>query len=274
MLNEITSYENNGITFYVSQDGKECGLSLRGLAKLAGVDHRLLGKLCNALQDAGQESKNEIPKSLIQYRGVTSNPWPTVFNSVRIIPSKLCAGVLKYYGFELKNEIALYSCSKFMDIGIDSWIKDVIGFSSSDKSMALLENINETMGKLMVKVTRLEQIEEETAGYRKATVTMPLLEKWMNELSEEAKQKVLAPAEELFTIKEAVSIEFPGSTFSSTVYKKLALKVGQTITALTDAPHKKKMAKNRKGYDQPVNAYTRAQLPLVKLCLMSILAGS
>jgi hypothetical protein len=112
-----------------------------------------------------------------------------------------------------------------------------------------------------------------TAGYRKATVTMPLLEAWMNELTEEAKAKVLAPAEELFTIKEAVAIEFQGSTFSNTVYKKLALKVGQTITALTDAPHKRKLTKNGKGYDQEVNAYTRAQLPLIKLCMMSILAG-
>jgi hypothetical protein len=272
-MTEITSYENNGITFYVSQDGSECGVSKTGLAKLAGVSHQEMGRLVKRITSSLPDSENKIPERLIpcQKMAVTRSQSSTHF--VDMIPSIHCATILKYFAFDLKNELALYSCEKFMDIGIDSWIKDVVGFSNSDKSIALLENINATMGKLMVKVTRLEEIEEETAGYRKATVTLPLLEKWMNELSEEAKAKVLAPSEELFTIKEAVSIEYPGSTFSNTVYKKLALKVGQTIAALTDAPHKRKLTKNGKGYDQEVNAYTRAQLPLIKLCLMSILAG-
>jgi hypothetical protein len=272
-MTEITSYENNGILFYVNQDGSECGISRTGLAKLTGISARSLGRLITVMGGGTADTKQEMPVSLIPCREMAVTLRRSSINNADVIPSKMCVAILKYYAFEQKNDVALYSCSKFMDIGIDSWIKDVVGFSNSDKSMALLESINATMGKLMVKVTRLEEIEEETAGYRKATVTMPLLEKWMNELTEEAKAKVLAPAEELFTIKEAVAIEFVGTVFSNTVYKKLALKVGQTIAALTDAPHKRKLTKNGKGYDQEVNAYTRAQLPLIKLCMMSILAG-
>lgn len=272
LTNVQTNQEINGVNFYVSEDGETCGMSIRGLAKLVNEDHRKISKLCNWLISSGAENQVKIPERLVPCQGFVASQANSGFQNAKIIPSKVCASILKHYAFDLKNEVALYACEKFMETGIDSWIKKIVGFSTSDKSLALLETLNATMGKLMVKMERLEEIEEETLGYRKATVTLPVLEKWMNELSEMEKEKILAPSETRYTIKEALAELYPGVTFTPTHHKKLALKVGQTIAGLSDSKIQKKETPNGKGYMQLVNSYSIEQLPLIRLCMNSIIS--
>jgi hypothetical protein len=269
---QVTAQEINGINFYVSADGQESGMSQTGLSKLCGVSQRDLGRLLKLVNKGGLESTTKIPERLIPHSKTAVTPRHTSFGVSNFVPSKFCSDIIKYYAFDLKSEIALYSCEKFMDIGIDAWIKKVVGFSEDSKSLALLESINSTMGKLMVKVEHLEEIEARTEGYRRATVTLPLLERWMNALSDEAAAKILEPAEELYTVKEALDKMFPGLILDKTSMKKLALKVGQTITALSDRPNLKKKTKNSRGYDMSVNAYSEVQLPLIRLCYLSIIS--
>lgn len=94
-----------------------------------------------------------------------------------------------------------------------------------------------------------------------------LLENEVEFISIDKKQEPVEPTEELFTIKEALAKLYPGCIFSQTVIRKMALKV----TALSDKPNSKKLTPNGKGFNMTVNAYTKAQLPLIKLCLQTIM---
>ena len=269
---QVVAQETNGINFYVSTDGKESGMSQRGLSKLCGINQRSISRLLKLVGQGEQEDVSKIPERLIPHSKTAVTLEHTSHAVANFIPSRFCSDIIKYYAFDLKNEVALYSCEKFMDVGLDVWIKQVVGFSEDSKSLALLESINSTMGKLMVKVERLEEIEVRTEGYRRATITLPLLERWMNALSDEAAAKILEPAEELYTVKEALDKMFPGLILDKTSMKKLALKVGQTITALSDRPNLKKKTLNGKGYFMEVNAYSEVQLPLIRLCYLSIIS--
>lgn len=257
----------DGVEFYTSNDGKLNGVSQVGTSRLCGVDERAIRRLLVDLSDR-TKSHHKMLEHLVGvdlYLGITSH------QQAKVLDSKVVATLISYYAIEKGSQVAMHSLSKFATIGINTWIQGVTGFTESNDSMALLNSINLTMGKLLVKVEKLEVIEAETLGYRKATVTLPLLEKWMSELSHLEAQKLLESGEQLFTIKEAVSISYPGCVFDPTILRKLALKVGQTITALSDRPNLKKKTPNSKGYDMTVNAYTSAQLPLIKLCLQTIL---
>jgi hypothetical protein len=64
---------------------------------------------------------------------------------------------------------------------------------------------------------------------------------------------------------------FPGTSFSSTIHRQVALKCGQIISGLTGDKMPKKVTANGKGYDMEVNSYTSAQLPLIKLVLQTAL---
>jgi hypothetical protein len=257
----------NEVEFYVSKDGKQRGISQTGCARLCGIDESVLRRHLKGLGDRTKTPSKSLEHLIGAelYLGLTSE------KQAKVLDSKVVASLIAYYAFERNNEAAKYSLSKFASMGIDTWIDKITGSLESAQSMMMLNSINETMGKLMVSMRNLEKIEEETQGYRKATVTLPLLEKWMNELDDAEKKKILAASEDRFTIKEAVAQFYPGTTYSETILRKLSLKVGQTIAALSDKPVPKKDTPNARGFSMKVNSYTAEQLPLVRLCLQSIL---
>ncbi|MGL5077326.1 MAG: hypothetical protein ACRDBG_16070 [Waterburya sp.] len=287
MSNEIVRpVIKDGVEFYCSTDGRQTGISQSGCARLCGVDERQIRRILTELQAVGRSAekpdsdennkvsetvKNAVTYVAQQFEGVRLYLDITSAQQAKILDSKVVALLVTYFAFEKNMEVARYSLGKFASIGVNKWIQDVTGFQS-DNSQLLLESINQTMGKLLIKVERLEAIEEETLGYRKATVTMPVLEKWMLEVNELEKAKILEPSEELYTIKECVELIYPNCTISSTILKKLALKVSQTINALSDKPVSKKDTPNGKGFKMRVNGYTAAQIPLIRLCLQSIMS--
>jgi hypothetical protein len=258
-----------GIEFYTSADGLLNGISQAGCARLCGVNEASIRGILGGLSDRGKTPTKGL-QHLVEanmYLELTSN------QQAKVLDSKVVASLVTYYAIEKRLEIATHSLAKFATIGINTWIRGVTGFTDPNNSVALLNSINATMGKMMVKLEKLERIEEETIGYRKATATMPVLEKWMQELSDTEAAKLIAPAEVTYTIKEAVAKLFPTVQFDQTMHRQLALKVGQTINGLTDKPVLKKDTPNSKGYPMTVNAYTPAQLPLIKLCLQTIICG-
>jgi hypothetical protein len=92
----------------------------------------------------------------------------------------------------------------------------------------------------------------------------------MNGLDDEGTQKLLAPTEELFTIKEGLVQLFPGITFSETIHRKIALKMSQIISGLSGNPMVKKEIPNKLGYTMVVNGYYGNQLYLMKLVTQTI----
>lgn len=271
-IEAVSPVVEDGIEFYVTSDGKQRGVSQRGSAKLAGVDESTIRRLITSFS----VRHDLVPKELEHLIGVDLYCGMNAVNNAKVIDSKIVASIVSYFAFQKQNQIAIYSAQKFLSIGIDNWIDKVVGVSYNQPGdiTNILKELNDNMGKLMVKMEVLERIEQETLGYRKATVSLPVLEKWMAELNEIDKKKLLEPSEELFTIREALAIAFKGTTFSQTQVKQVSLKVGQTINALTDSPNKKKNTPNGNGYGMVVNAYTRQQIPLIKLCMQTIIAGN
>lgn len=267
-LEIVTPIIENEIEFYVSADGKKRGISQIGTARLCGVPERTMRRILASFSDR----QNQVPKDLEHLRGVNLYLGITSGQQAKVLDSKVVASLVSYYAFQKDMAIAKYSLQKFASIGIDTWIDKVTGCLNSNDSLALLKNINEQMGKLHLDIVDLKKIEEETAGYRRATVKLPILEKWMHELTEETKQKVLAPSEEMFTMKEAIATLFPGTVVSPNHYKKLALKVSQTINSLSGQSTPTKLTPNSKGYSMAVKCYTREQFPLIKLCYVGIIS--
>lgn len=265
----------DGIEFYCSKITGLKGISQVGTARLCGVSEFELRRLVASLvvrQDETKARRSEIPEALEHLVGTELSLDISSRNQAKVLDSKVVASIVSYYAFEKNNKTAKYSLQKFASIGVDTWIETVTGALDSSSSMALLESINKTMGKMMVKLENLEKIEADTAGYRKATVTMPVLEKWMKELDQESKDKLLAPSEELLSIKEAMVELKPHLAYSPVIARGLALKVGQTIAALTGEPVPKTTAKSTRGDNMLVNGYSRAQLPLIKLCYNAVLS--
>lgn len=89
MVTELQSYENNGITFYVSQDGAECGVSKKGLAKLAGVNDQELGRLVKRIVSSVPAFENKTPERLIPCQGMAVTRAQTSTHFVDMIPSQL-----------------------------------------------------------------------------------------------------------------------------------------------------------------------------------------
>jgi hypothetical protein len=263
------------VEFYISEDGNKRGISQTGCARLCGVNEVKIRRVIASLSE--RSSLNEAMSLqglsiLDPLRGASLYLDLTSNQQAKVLDHKVVAILVNYFAFEKHNTVAKYSVQKFSSMGIYNWIASVTGYDKSGGSgdIDLLASINLKMGKMMTKLEKLEQIESETVGYRKATVKMPILEKWMKELDAESKRQLLASCETHYTIKEALTELFPGTTMSKTVHRMIALKVGQIINGLTGEAVPKKNTPNGRGFSMKVNSYTSAQLPLIKLCAQSI----
>lgn len=261
------------IEFYISEDGSKRGISQTGCARLCGVSEAAIRRVISSLgeRQAFSEKMSFNGLSILDplrgtnlYLDLTSN------QQAKVLDHKVVAILVNYFAFEKGSAIAKYSVQKFSGMGIYNWIASVTGYNAELEGCSPLESINLRMGKMMAKLEKLETIEQETIGYRKATVKMPILEKWMKELDAESKRQLLSPCDLNYTIKEALLELFPDTIMSATLHRKIALKVGQIIGGLTGEAVPKKDTPNGRGFAMKVNSYTPAQLPLIKLCAQSI----
>jgi transcriptional regulator with XRE-family HTH domain len=251
----------NGIEFYSSKITAERGLSQTGLARLCGVPESTLRRVLEGFSVRSfspSESLNHLVGASL-YLGISSA------NNAKVIDSKAAASLISYYAFERKNEVAKQSVQLFAAIGIDSWIDTITGSKP-------VENSNDTHELLKQVLAEVVQLKEKSEKYDRVKNDYPVLESWLRNLNEKEKENLLAPAKDdnTYTIKEALDLLFPGTSFSTTIHKKVALKCGQIIGGLTGEKLPKKETKNGYGYNMSVNSYTTAQLPLIELILKTI----
>lgn len=123
--------------FYTVEVTGESGMSQTGLAILAGVSRQTIIALEEALVSKSPS------KTLEPFIGqlltlVTSNESTVTVNgkkvgNLKIYKASFCAAVIRHYD-RLGNEVAQYSTDQFVEIGINSWIQSITGWSKSQPS--------------------------------------------------------------------------------------------------------------------------------------------
>lgn len=267
---EVTPVIIDDIEFYVSNDGKQVGVSISGLARLCGVDRRTISGLVNEL-DMGA-GKN-IPKSLEFLSGkVFMNIDPAgVENRARIISSSSAVKIIEYYAFDsrAKNETAQNTFRKFARKGFEAWVKELTGYQETKKQDFNTERILEKMQEMMEEMKELKEVTVEYKQLKGVTVTRFANLDWM--LDDYAKNKIASDSG-FITIKDFLNSKKIVPTQS------LKIRLGQLVaetykTTTGKEPNKVTIKKETGGYDQNISAYPNDYLPLIDMCFRKLMSN-
>lgn len=162
----VTPYKSeDGITFYISNDGKQTGVSISGLERLLGLtDNGTLFSGKNKLLDDCQNNtlRETIPESLQPIWGKVFNPSAVGLDGAKIINSEAMVGIIEYYAFEKNNQIAKHSYRAFAKIGADNWIKQTVSYTVNEKQdemLNMLRLLHQDMQIVKTKVDKLERLD-------------------------------------------------------------------------------------------------------------------
>ena len=260
------------IEFYISDDGKHLGMSISGLAKLCGIARQSLGETLDRLVDPLSPEGSKGNKSLESLRGKVFDQQVTGVRNAKIIPSTVCARIIRYYAYEssVQNDIAKYSFERFADKGIDLWIKQVIGFSNDSGGIVSQEVVN-LLRLLDEKVTTLTEITAEYKSIKSVTtVTFPNLDKMLDDLKDS----------ELLEFKDSKTNRIPlitwlankGVNLDKKTFHRLASLVSDTYkSTVGKAPPKIRIKLGTGRYRANISGYCPEEFPVLEMCLRKLL---
>ncbi|MBE9039363.1 hypothetical protein IQ235_00950 [Oscillatoriales cyanobacterium LEGE 11467] len=116
--------------YRIADDGSVT-VSIRGVARLAGVSWQALSKQFSTGSSGGNISSSKLVQSL-ESRGFEAATF-----SVTGVPDTAVALILEYYAFDAGKRCtdrAKNCCRAFMAIGIRTWIQQQAGWSQPQKS--------------------------------------------------------------------------------------------------------------------------------------------
>ena len=262
------------IEFYISDDGKHLGMSISGLAKLCGIGRPGLSDTLNRLSEPSSTVSKSSPKSLESLRGKVFNLSVVGVNGAKIIPSQVCARIIRYYAYEssVQNEVAKFSFEKFADMGMDLWIKQVTGFSNTS-GIANQEVVN-LLRVLDEKVTTLTEITTEYKNIKNVTtVTFPNLDKMLDDLKDS----------ELLEFKDTKTNRIPlvtwlankGVSLDKSAFHRFASLVSDTYkSTVGKAPPKISIKLASGRYRANICGYCPEEFPVLEMCLRKLLLDS
>lgn len=163
------SKSEDGIVFYVSADGSKTGISVSGLERLLGLQptgQLLTGRSLILTDMANNAPRESVPKSLKATWGNVFTPHVKGSDGARIVSSKAASCVIKYYAFEKGSEKAMHSLDQFLDIGFETWVKEITNFTTSNQETELLEAVKQLIPevkRLNAKAEKWDRIEGITA---------------------------------------------------------------------------------------------------------------
>lgn len=186
---QFQSVVKEGIEFYVSGDGNQSGMSIRGLALSSGVHHKTLTGLLNGVA-AGTttiESLKPFKDKVFLDVSVAGSA-----HNTKVVSSVVCAKVITYYAFQsksAKNDKAKDTLSKFAAIGIDNWIKEISGYDIGD------EKILNKLSLIYDQLQELNEFKTLAASYIKVKdgvkTTFPGLDEIIESIEEDLVPKLL-----------------------------------------------------------------------------------
>lgn len=274
-MTELTfqSESHNGIEFYVSNDGQKTGMSIAGLARCCGVSHATLRGIFKAL-DGGtttiEKLKPFIGKVFFESGDGGSE------NNAKIIQSEVCAAVITYYAFDsksAKNDTAKETLLKFASIGIDTWIKQLVGYKNdNEKILSTLSTILKEVENIKSDNEKLKPIVAKYINVKDGVkTTFPGLNEVMESIEDE-RYKQLASAD-----KVPLSDWLRGKRILLTNggYCAFGRMVSECYKAMKmEEPKKGNMKKANGKWSMNVRLYSQKDYPILEMALKQFLSKS
>lgn len=145
---------------------QKTGLSISGLARLCGGDRTTVRDLVNSTEGGGKTP----PKWLESLIGKVFVPGVKGSNNAKVIDAKAASRIIRYYAYEsaASNETAKDSYDKFAEIGVETWVKEITGYASSND----MPELKSLIYKLIDKVDKLEVTTNKYNSIKQTTVRL------------------------------------------------------------------------------------------------------
>lgn len=258
----------DGIEFYVSEDGKKTGMSINGLSRCCGVDSSTISKMLPSKEGLAKRTPKWLETLVNEdFRLLAES------NDLKIIPSKVCARIITYYAYESKNarnDIAKSTAEKFMSMGIDNWIKDLVGFEKVDEKDDRLANAIEVLissvDGLKTEVEELKPIVKKYNHLKTGiTVRFPGVETLINDA--EKNQQLLSSVDQVnLTLTEWLATKRVNMDRGG--YCKFGRMVAETFRSCKSMEPKKTNKKKANGkWSNNVTVYNQDHFPILEMAL-------
>jgi hypothetical protein len=264
----------DGIEFYVSPAG-EAGMSIRGLAKLCGVERQsIINQVEKINSQRGKQITAKEAEALTGEEIMVDNKPADLLmettNNARVIRDEACAKIIEYFAFDsiAANKTATFSYRKFARLGIRSWIHQVTGYAQAND----LNKLAETMHLLLKEVQDLRVETREYKAIRKQSDShFPGLNELMEDLAVSEVAALPSGDEDgLFTIAEWLVTR--GIMLDKSHLHKLASLSAFTYRTLTQKDPRIVYRKSTQaGKSKKVNGYLEVEFPILSIAMQKLM---
>lgn len=267
-IERVKPNSDSGIELYVSGDGSMTGVSQYGLSRLCGISEAAIRAVLSDRTKMTIILGKDIPTADLFHKLGSDN-------QAKIVKHEYASKVVLYYATIAKNktEIALYSLGKFLEIGMDKWIKESVGYIETHGNAD--QRLFDLLAVMGSDIKEMKADLASTSGYRSARITLPGLKEWMESLEELDKQQLALPSfevTELFTLNEWAESDQNGMILSRHQKHALANIVSSTYKMMALDMPEKVVRRNDKGHKMmPVQAYPKQHFPLIRMCFAKLI---
>lgn len=273
----------DGIEFYISNDGRESGMSISGLARFVGLSESrlrqgIVNKLWGSLaEENGKSTFQPLPDNMKSLKPFVDNVFSvrtTSYQNAKIIRSQVCTAIIRYVAFESDYEeevkqLAEYCYHKFAEIGFHEWVKKSAGYIEESNENKLFDQLKQ----LYVELKSLDEFAKEYKVIKNTTtVFMPGVKDLLDDIVDSTDDDNLY----LPTEDGALSIEGwlhrKGITLTSTKFRQLAHITAATFKSMTKQDPSKahfKLANGKTKYN--VSVYEPQHFAIIQMCFNKIL---
>jgi hypothetical protein len=271
---EFKKIEQEGIDFYVSNDGQVTGMSSRGISAFTGLGASTVIELIQAI-DSGDRQNDKInenarfqrlPDSLKALHGkLFIGRSAKIENNAKLLNSDACEEIIFHFAFENENikphvqSQVIKAYRKFAKHGLHEYIKTISGFiveDHQDQLMFLMRRLIDDVENFRAEAKEYRVIRETALGYPGGDY---LLTEWSKEITQN-----LLDAEK-FSLESWVSSK--GITLDRSTKYKFAFLVAATYKALKKENPTKGHCEVNDKIKYNVSMYTMFDVPILQMCL-------
>lgn len=262
----------DSIEYYVSDDAKESGMSISGLARLIGVDRTTISRInIDNIRDVLKEE--DFSLKLLQ-DGIF-NPCVECYNGAKIIKSECAALIIRYYAFhkdkiseEVKQQ-ARFVYHKIATKGIHKWICETVGIIEDKNEARLIAQFQEMLLPLIEEIKESKQVAKEFKAIRQHTDSyMPGVSQLMDNITE---TPLLKETNDGYISLEGWLFQ-KGISLKDSKFRSLARQVADTYKSLCKCdPEKRHFKEDGKRTKYNVSVYKPEHYAILQICLEKVL---
>lgn len=259
----------NGIEFYISNDGEKSGVSISGLARLCGVGESTVRKLLTVPRTNG------VVKALKTFTGDIFHLALTSEQQAKIVTNEAAAEIIFYYAFdsESANDTAKFTARKFATMGMHNWIKKITSFDCNSEIKSLTATVNSLVRSVdsLTHEVKSWRVVKRVADESMNGVNLLIKEIEKSEADKLEEDYILAPADlQTWSLTEWLR-EFKGVTLDSSKMKGLGRSVAETYKSMTQEPIIKDY-RIVNGNQAKVSVYRKQDFPILSVAFTKFMA--